>query len=76
MFRETYMETGLRCHPLWLYLSCLDLMGLWQQLSSSTSVLCIYTFNTFLPVIRQWWYCAEFGMVVLMKMTENHWHHI
>lgn len=32
MFRGTYTETGLRCHPVWfywLYLSCSDLTGLW-----------------------------------------------
>lgn len=32
MFRGTYTEAGLRCHPVWfywLYLSCSDLTGLW-----------------------------------------------
>lgn len=33
MFGETYTETRWRCHPVCLYLGCLEMIGFWQQLS-------------------------------------------
>lgn len=56
MFRGTYTETRLRCHPVWFYWFLSQLFGFdrtlvtTKSLSSFIHVLCIYTFHDFLPL--------------------------